>query len=104
MRRERDVAVVVADFQIGMMILDVRDMRERVHEAHGAIEISELERALEALRAGAEFPIRVKLGAQRRGLRLRQRRAPALAGRTLLGGESARGWGVPGEPAHACLA
>src|SRR5580692_2775324 len=103
MRRERDVAVVVADFQIGMMILDVCDMRERVHEAHGAVEISELERALEAPRAGAEFPIRVKLGAQGRRLRLGQRRCPALAGHALLGGESrgrtARGWSTGGRRA-----
>ena len=45
-----DVAVVVADLEIGVMVLDVRDMRERVDEAHGAVEVLELERALQALR------------------------------------------------------
>ena len=82
-----------------MMILDVRDMRERVHEAHGAVEILELERALEALRAGAEFPIRVKLGAQRCGLRLRSK-ARSRPRRARISWRLVR----PRRAAHACLA
>src|ERR1700676_3690233 len=61
MRRERDVTVVISDAQIRVMILGIRDMRQGVDEAHGAVEILELERALQALRVFGDPPILVQL-------------------------------------------
>ncbi len=55
-----------------MMVLGIRDMRERIDEAHGAIEILEFERALQAFRVRGELPIAVQLFAKRGGLSLVQ--------------------------------
>src|SRR5215469_6415447 len=44
-RRELHAAVVVADLEVRMVILDVGDVRDRVDEAHRPIKILELELA-----------------------------------------------------------
>src|SRR5882762_11160474 len=59
MRRESDVAVVVADLQVRVMVFGIRDVRQRVDEAHGAVEIFELERALQALGILGNLPVLV---------------------------------------------
>src|SRR5262252_6006336 len=46
-RGESHVAVVVADLEIRVVILDIRHVRERIDEAHGPIEVAEAELATE---------------------------------------------------------
>src|SRR6202165_4783862 len=47
---EGDAAVVVADLEVRVGVLGVGEMRQRVHEAHGAIEVPESERAPDGVR------------------------------------------------------
>ena len=42
-RRELHPAIAIAHLEIRVMVLEVRDVRDRIYEAHGAIEILELE-------------------------------------------------------------
>ena len=87
MRRERDAAVVVAQFQIRMMVLDVRDMGHGIDEAHGAIKILELVRTLQAFRVLPDLPVAVQVPEQHGGIGGRQRRDSAFAGYAFLAGQ-----------------
>ncbi len=63
-----------------MMILEVRDVRERVDETHRTEEVAEREFAADRLRIGGESPAAVEGGAQPLRLGARERRHAALAG------------------------
>src|ERR1035437_7663850 len=69
------------------MVLGIRDMGERVDEAHSAVEILEFERALQALGIFGNLPILMQLLAQEFCLRRRQRRYAAFTGHAFLGGQ-----------------
>src|SRR6267143_1766511 len=77
---ESDAAVVVADLEVGVVILDVGDVRQRVHEAHGAIEVPESELAPNGVRGFSQYPRAGDLREQLLCLGLRQRRGTAFAG------------------------
>ena len=47
MSRVANAAVVVADGEVGMVVLAIGDVRERIDEAHRAVEILEHELALQ---------------------------------------------------------
>src|SRR6185295_17658830 len=53
-------AVVVADLEIRVVVLDIRDMRERVDETHRAPEIRELELAANRLAVLDQLPAGVQ--------------------------------------------
>src|SRR5688572_18489722 len=65
------------------MILAVRDVRHRVDEAHGAVEILELPRALDVRGIGGERPAGRELRQVSLRLRPRERLHAALAGNAL---------------------
>ena len=90
--RVGDAAVVVADLQIRVVVLDVGDVRERVDEAHGAVEVLELESARAGVLASAAMrQSGCELGEQRPGLGRVQRGDAALAGRAFAG-RTDRSW------------
>src|ERR1700683_3847805 len=88
-RREEHAAVVVPEFNIGMMILKVRNVRERIDEAHRAIEIPKCEFAAQRVRISGEMALAGNVAHQLQRLRARQRRDTALAGFAALLGERA---------------
>jgi hypothetical protein len=77
--------------EVRVMVLDVRDVRDRIHEAHGAVEILELQRPLQALGIAGQRPVGMQLRAQSAGLLRRERRHAALAGCALAGREVGHG-------------
>src|SRR5665213_817979 len=78
-RREQHAAIVVADFKIGMVIFNVRNVRKRVHETHGAVEIPELEFAPDRACVACELPFRCKFVHQLLGFDGSKGRHAALA-------------------------
>src|ERR1700682_5447617 len=84
---EGDAAVVVADLEVRVVILDVGDMRQRVHEAHGAVEVPETELAPDGERVFSQYPGAGELRAQLLCLGMRQRRGSAFAGLAFACGE-----------------
>src|SRR5581483_5744923 len=66
MRRENDAAVVVADFKVWMVVLDVGEMCDRVHEAHRAVEVLERELATDGTRIRGQGPALIELSKQQR--------------------------------------
>src|SRR4029079_4442363 len=55
-RLEPDAAIAPAALDVGMVVFDVRDVRDRIHETHGAVEVLELEFALDGLAVFDELP------------------------------------------------
>src|SRR5262249_32370650 len=80
---EAYAAIVVADLEVRMMVLDVRDVRERVDEAHGAVEVAEPELAPDRASVIAQLPAAGNLREQSLRLARGERRNAALAGLAL---------------------
>src|SRR5882724_1440200 len=78
-----DAAVAPADFDVGMMVFDVGNVRDRIREAHRPVEILELELAPDRLRIVRERPVRRELCAQLLCLGPRERGHAAFAGHAL---------------------
>ena len=93
MSGKREATIVVAQFHIRVMVLDVGDMCDGVDEAHGPIKIFEPVRALQGLGIRGYSPISVKLPPQPGGLGGRQRRRAAFTRHALLGRQCARAGG-----------
>src|ERR1035438_9806964 len=83
MRREGDVAVVVAEPHVGMVILAVGEVRERPHEAHRVVEILKFVCALQALVVGGDGLCDIHAPPQRIGFDRSQRLRAAYAGDAL---------------------
>ncbi len=83
-RRVLHPAIVVADLEIRMMILDVGDMRERIDEAHGPIKILELELPPQIRPFLRQHPVRMQVLHEPLRLLARVRRNPAFTGLAML--------------------
>src|SRR4051812_41171419 len=59
MRLETDARITPAALDVRMVVLDVRHVRHRVHEAHGAIEVRKLELAPDGLAVLDQLPARL---------------------------------------------
>src|SRR5260370_42268671 len=96
--REGDAAVVVADFEVRMVVLDVGYMCERVHEAHRAIEVFERELAADGAGILRQSPSGIEVGEQGSGRGVCQRRRAAFTGFALFLSEIAHAptaaWGA----------
>src|SRR5207248_2905734 len=86
---ESDAAVVVADLEVRVVVLDVGDVRERVHEAHGAVEVAEGELAADGARALGQRPVARDLREESLRLGAGEWGDPALTGPALARGELA---------------
>jgi len=73
-----------------MVILDVRDVRKRIDEAHRAVEVLELELAPNRTRVRGELPLRRKLAHERLRGGSGERRNATLAGFTASAAEIAQ--------------
>src|ERR1700736_1154307 len=69
MGREDDAAVVVADLEVRMVVLDVGHMRDGVHETHRPIEILERQLAADRLAIRRQDPCGIEFGEQLNGCR-----------------------------------
>ena len=72
-----------------MVVLDVGDVRERVHEAHGAVEVAEGELAADGARALGQRPVARDLREESLRLGAGEWGDPALTGLALARGELA---------------
>src|SRR6516162_10156774 len=91
-------AVVVADLEVRVMILDVREMGEGVDEAHGAIEIAEPELPPYGSGTVRQHPVARDLCDQPRRFRGRQCRNTSFTGLAAPCGEVAH---APPAPRRA---
>src|SRR5579862_2850260 len=74
MSRELHPTIVVTDLQVRMVILDIGDMRHRVHETHGAIKVFEGECTANGAGVRVQRPATGQLAEQLFGLASRERR------------------------------
>ena len=79
------MATVVADLDVRVMVLGVRDPGHGIHKGHGLVVIAELEAAVDFLAAGINRPVVMKLLYQLCGLFLCQRRRAAIECLAVLG-------------------
>src|SRR5688572_4626101 len=83
-RLEADAAIAPATFEIRVMVFDVCDVRHRVDEAHGTVEIRELEFLAQRLAVFHELPARQQAAQHLLRLIRRQRAHAAMAGHAFL--------------------